>query len=126
MNSFIKTSATILLSISLASCSLFSPGSTDVVIETSEPNACIRVNGKPIGQGTASHSLKKNKNYTIVANCTDNKGNRKKGVTIIDSSMSTTGVLDIIGGALFLFPFLGFISNGAWTLDRDYVYVELI
>jgi hypothetical protein len=29
------------------------------------------------------------------------------------------GILDIVGGCLFLVPFLGLLSSGAWKHDPD-------
>lgn len=44
----------------------------------------------------------------------------------IDHSLSATGILDAIGTVVFLFPALGFISAGAWSLDETSVYVPML
>jgi len=39
--------------------------------------------------------------------------------------MNETGILDIIGGVLILFPALGLLSAGAWSLDETDVNVPM-
>lgn len=120
MNTIIKTSTVVLLCLATTSCSLFSSSTQTVTIESSNPEATIRVNGRAIGTGTATTALKKSKTQVVTADY----GNQHR-TAIIDSSLSTTGALDIVGGILFLFPFLGFLSDGAWTLDQDYIRIDL-
>ncbi len=115
-----KLSVTALLLLSLTSCSLFSPGRQTVKIVPDDPNATIFVNGENMGKGVVVTRLKKTKSAAITASCGE-----KHGVAILSSELSPTGVLDIIGGCLFLFPFLGFMSGGAFQLDQDTVPVHL-
>lgn len=105
----------------VTSCSLFVSGKQAVRIETNDPNCVIKADGLTVGHGySAVASLKKNKSHIISAE----NGNRK-GMTVVDSELSTTGVLDLIGGICFLVPFLGFCSKGAWTLDPDIVAIDV-
>jgi hypothetical protein len=64
--------------------------------------------------------LKKNKGHVVVARVGD-----RAGTAIIDKSISTTGVLDIVGGLLILIPFLGVVSPGFWTLEPETVVVAI-
>lgn len=104
----------------IASCSLFSSGSQTVLVSSSDPEAILRADGQYVGKGSGSATLKKNKTHIITA-----QNGTKQGAAVLDSEMSVTGVLDLVGGICFLFPFLGFLSKGAWTLDKDSVYVEV-
>lgn len=119
-NKLIQITTTSLTCLALASCSLFSSSTQLVTIETSNPAADIRINGQRLGKGTVTTQLKKNKSHAITADC----GNQH-GMALIDSNLSVTGALDIIGGVCFLIPFLGFISPGAWTLSPDYVRIDM-
>lgn len=77
--------------------------------------------GQVVGNGTtATATLKKNKSHVITA-----QSGTKRGIAVVDSTMSTTGVLDVIGGVLLLVPFLGFISKGAWELEPDIVSLDV-
>lgn len=104
----------------ITSCSLFCSGSKTVLVSSNDPNAILRADGQYIGKGSGSASLKKNKTHIITA-----QNGTKQGAAMLDSEISITGVLDLIGGICFLVPFLGFLSKGAWTLDKDSVYVEV-
>ncbi len=120
MNTILKTSLASLICLSLSSCSLFSSSTQTVTIESDNPQATIRVNGRMVGTGRATTPLKKNKTQVVTADL----GNQH-GTAIIESSLSATGKLDIIGTFLFLFPVLGFLNEGAWTLDQDYIRVDV-
>lgn len=120
MNTILKTSIAILTCLATSSCSLFSSSTELITIEASNPKATIRVNGQAVGVGSVATPLKKNKSHAITADY----GN-ERGMAVIDSHMSTTGKLDIVGGIFFLLPFLGFINEGAWELDPDYVRIDM-
>jgi len=36
------------------------------------------------------------------------------------STISTTGILDIVGGFFFLLPFLGLLGGGFWKLTQEH------
>lgn len=104
----------------LASCSLFSSGKQKIMVQTNDPAAVIRSEGQYVGTGSGVVTLKKNRGHIITA-----ENGSKKGMALVESEISVTGVLDIIGGCCFLLPFLGFVSKGAWTLNPDSVYIEV-
>ncbi len=120
MNHSVQILSALATTIALASCSLASPSKQTIKIVPNDPNATVYVNGEPMGQGTVTATLKKNKSVAITA-----KSGNKSGVAVVDSELSTTGVLDIVGGCIFLLPFLGFCSSGAYQLDQDTVPVNL-
>lgn len=99
-------------------CSLFVPSHQTLMVSASEPDAEIVVDGGLVGRGAVSVSLKRNVSHSIVARLGDRTGHAGVGTTI-----STTGVLDIIGGCLFLLPFLGILGPGFHSLERDVVDV---
>jgi hypothetical protein len=44
----------------------------------------------------------------------------------VRTHITTTGVLDAIGGFLFLVPAIGLISPGAWELDQKEIEMTLV
>lgn len=44
----------------------------------------------------------------------------------IGNELSTTGILDIVGTILFIFPAIGLFFPGAKTLDRQNVAIDLV
>lgn len=106
--------------LSVASCSLFQSGYQDVHIKTNDPKSIVRVNGAYYGNGEVKCTLAKNANYSIVCD----SGN-KIGTSSIKSDFSTTGLIDLVGGCIILFPAFGLCSKGAWELDKTFIYIEL-
>src|SRR5690606_34130580 len=109
------------LMLCLPGCSLFVSDTKDVTIRSNAPDATLFVNGREVGTGTAVVPLKRNKNHVIRAEAPDGR----VATARIGRGISTTGVLDIVGGILFLFPFLGALSPGFWDLSQDYLYLDL-
>lgn len=103
-----------------SSCSLFVKEKQPVSITTSEKDAVIYVDNAYIGQGQATINLSKGETHTI----TSIKGNRFASAAI-NYSMSTTGILDAVGGCFLLLPALGFLSDGAWQLDATQIYLKM-
>jgi hypothetical protein len=101
-------------------CSLFVPKLQPVKITATDPTAEILVNGKSVGTGTVAVQLERNKGHTVVA-----KADGKTGAAAINRKISTTGVLDIVGGIFLLVPFLGLLGPGFWELDPDDVTVQV-
>lgn len=109
--------ATILIT---PSCSLFTSSVQSVIISPSDPAAEVLVNGVFAGQGTITLDLKRNRSHSVMARVGDRVGTAQVGYGI-----SSTGVLDIVGGVLFLVPFLGALGPGFWELDATHIVVAL-
>lgn len=88
---------------------------------TNSPKSAIKVDGIPQGQGMATVRLPKNRDAVIIV-----EEGPRRGYAQVHSELSATGTLDIVGGVFLLFPFLGFLSRGAWKLDKETVYVEAV
>ena len=116
-----RTSVVLILPIFfLTSCSLVVPGSQSVNILPSSPRADVYVDGNLIGKGPQSVSMKKSSSHSIMAKC-----GGSAGTGVVDHSLSTTGILDIIGGFLILVPFLGLLAPGAWKLSPESISVAI-
>lgn len=110
----------VLFAVPLGGCSLFAGSTQMIAVSATDPDADLYVDNQLIGRGAGSVSLKKNKGHVVVARVGD-----RAGTAIIDKSISTTGVLDIVGGLLILIPFLGVVSPGFWTLEPETVVVAI-
>ena len=104
----------------LSSCFLLVKGKQPVTITASEKDAEIRADGVYLGQGQATVQLSKGESHAITAT----KGNRT-ACAAIDYSISTTGILDAVGGCLLLLPAVGLASDGAWKLDATHIYLKM-
>ena len=103
-----------------AGCSFASPSSQNITIIPSDPRADVFVDGRPLGKGTIQTRLKKSESHAVMARVGD-----RVGVGQVDRSISTSGMLDIVGGVLILLPLLGLFAPGFWKLDPDVVAVAI-
>jgi hypothetical protein len=91
-----------------------------VTVTASEADAQIFLNNNPVGTGTVSLELDRDRTYALSAT----KGGRT-GAASIGRRISGTGILDIVGGCLFLVPFVGCFTPGFWELDSTVVSVSI-
>lgn len=115
-----KKIITTLLMVSLTGCSLIQSSTQPVTVVPSNQNAQIYVDGNMIGKGPQTVQLKRNATHSIMAKCP-----KSAGVAGIDKSLSTTGMLDIVGGLIFLIPFVGLLSPGAYDLSPTSLSVAI-
>lgn len=111
---------TLMLVISISGCSLFVPHSQHITINGKPANAEIVVNGRHY-TSPATVMVKRNKNVNIIVS----KNGYSTYTAQSGHSLSTWGILDVIGGACVLVPFLGLLSPGAYELDHDNFYYVL-
>ena len=102
------------------SCSLFVPSMTSLSITASDPRADIFVDGAMVGRGSVSTRVKRNESHSVMAKVGD-----RVGVASVGTSVSATGILDIIGGVFFLVPFIGIAGPGFFTLDSNHLSIVI-
>lgn len=102
-------------------CSLFVGSNQTVRIEASDPEARLFVDGQQVGTGSAVVPLRRNKTHSVRAESPDGQVAQAR----IRKEISTTGILDIIGGIFLLVPFLGALAPGFWHLDPDYLFLKI-
>ena len=93
---------------------MLAPNRTSVLV------VAHRADGVYLGQGQATAHLSKGESHAITAT----KGNRT-ACAAINYSISTTGILDAVGGCLLLLPAVGLASDGAWKLDATHIYLKM-
>ncbi len=108
------------LAISSAGCSLAGSATQSVTIIPSHPKAQVIIDGVPKGTGIQSVELSRKRSHSVLAQCKDSSG-----VATIYRELSTTGILDIIGGFLILVPFIGLFAPGAYELSPENVSVAI-
>lgn len=124
MNSLSIRSIALVLSLSLpfSGCSMFRSPTEEITVTTDQPDTQIFINGMMAGTGIAKKRVPRNKTVSILAK-KDGFISMQKSV---GKSLSNTGILDIIGGAIVLFPFFGLLAPGAFSLDQNHVSITMI
>ncbi len=115
--------ATILVPITaafLSGCSLAASSTQAIAIVPAHSNAEVYVDGQLKGTGAQTIELSKKRSHSVMAKC-----GGSSGVATIDRNLSTTGILDIIGGFIILIPFIGLVAPGAWELSPTSISVPI-
>ncbi len=114
-------SSLIALSIVLnCSCSLGVGRNQTVTVNSNVPASLI-ANGNPVGKTPISFEAKRAKSLSIIATAPG----YTQSVKTVDRQLSQTAMLDAVGGLFFIFPWFGLLSDGAWELEQDNIYMNL-
>jgi len=87
----------------------------------SEPDAEVYINGQYMGHGHVTTRVPRNENLSVM----EKKEGYKPATRNIGTTMSTTGILDLIGGCFILVPFFGLLFPGAQRLEENNVSLVL-
>ncbi|MFA5100310.1 MAG: hypothetical protein WC547_05465, partial [Candidatus Omnitrophota bacterium] len=90
-------------------CSMVMPTKQRFSVTASEPDAKIYVNGEYIGAGNIQTRVPRNQAVSVMAK----KDGFYPATREIGTEMSMVGILDIIGGCIFLLPFIGLAFPGS-------------
>ena len=114
----------VVLSISyFTACSFFVGSNQQVTVMTNVPTAEIYANGEIVGHGTkATFKTKRNENLEIMAKAEGYNPAYKS----IDTKLSSTGLVDLIGSFIWILPIFGLLSSGSKTLTDTNISVELV
>ncbi len=111
----------VLALINATSCSLVAPRMQSISV-TSEPGgARVSINGMSAGVTPTQYKIKKNEETSIVVG----KDGYETATRLTSTTLSTIGIVDIVGGCIFLLPFLGLLAPGAWKQDPSNVHLNL-
>src|ERR1035437_1877303 len=110
------------VSILTSGCSAFVPKTQTVSGSRSESDATLQINGGQPYQGKAQMEERRNKVVSIMCY----KPGYYPAQKSISSSLSWTGVADVVGSLIFLLPAIGFFTPGAWNLDETDVTINMV
>ncbi len=119
-----KPVATLLAAAILASssgCSFVAGGSQRFRVESDPPGARVYVNGQDMGATPIDTRIQRRDNVFVSVK----KRGYHTATRTTGRELSTIGVIDVIGGVLWLVPFLGLISDGAYVQTPKRIFVHL-
>ncbi len=115
----------ILLVVSIAmiqtGCSMVAPSKQKSRVSATEPDAKVYINGEYVGSGNVQTRVNRNQSISIMVK----KDGYYPATREIGTQMSMTGILDIIGGCIFILPFIGLAFPGARELDQSNISIIL-
>ncbi len=98
----------------ISGCSFFVPPKQEMRIRAEQPDIEILVNGVVVGKGSMNIELTRGKNHTITGRLGDQKRVRE-----INKKVSPVGIVDLVGGFIWLVPWIGVVAPGFWDLEKD-------
>lgn len=104
----------------LSGCSFFVSSRQDVTINTAPKDTRVLVDGEWYH---APVRIQKKRNRKLAITIAK-EGYETQSVNV-DYHLNDIGILDIVGGGIFLIPFIGLLHGGAYELDQSNFYFEL-
>jgi hypothetical protein len=120
-----RKSVSVLLVVAFAAvqigCSAFAGSRQPFSVTASEQDAKIYINGDYAGVGNVKTTVPKDKSVSVMVK----KDGYYPATRDIGTKMSFIGILDIIGGCIFLIPLIGLAFPGSHELDQSNVSVVM-
>ncbi len=107
--------------LNLTACSIFGGSAQPLMVNSDPPGAQVFINGTVAGTTPLQYQVPRRGDLAVEV--------RKPGYQtqsrMTGRKLSSVGIVDVIGGALFLVPLLGLIAPGAWEQDPSTIGVTL-
>jgi hypothetical protein len=102
-------------------CSFFVSKTQSINVSSNPTGATVTVNGNRVGATPLSTDIPRRDSSMITV-----ERDGYDPVTVTTSTgLSGWGIADIVGGVIWLFPFLGLLSSGAWRQQPENINVTL-
>lgn len=105
----------------LTGCSIFGGTSQTLIVNSEPPGADVLVNGTLAGTTPLQHQVSRRGDLSVEIH----KAGYTPQTRVTGRKLSSVGIVDVIGGALFLLPLLGLLAPGAWEQDPSAIGVTL-
>jgi hypothetical protein len=105
----------------MTACSIFGGSSQPLSVNSDPPGANVLINGTLAGTTPLQHQVPRRGDVTVEVQ----KAGYKPQSRTTGRKLSSVGIVDVIGGALFLLPLLGLIAPGAWEQDPGMIGITL-
>ena len=105
----------------MAGCSLFASRSQSIGVSSSPPGAQVLATGKSMGTTPLHFEVQRGDNLLLEVR----KSGYQTQFRTSSKRMSTLGIIDLIGGCIWLVPFFGLLSDAAWEHDPSEVGVTI-
>ena len=111
----------ILLSVCFMGCSIFAPKTQMIGLYSTPEGARVSVDGKYVGVTPTSYHVSRGDDHIVEFS----KTGYQTVFRTARSTLSNMGMVDVIGGACILLPFIGLASDGAYKMEPGAFAVTL-
>lgn len=99
--------------LTLTGCSIFGGSSQQLMVISDPPGAQVLINGTAAGTTPLQYQVPRRGDLVVEVQ----KPGYKSQSRMTGRKLSSIGIVDVVGGAIFLLPLLGLIASGAWEQD---------
>ncbi|MBA5871560.1 MAG: PEGA domain-containing protein, partial [Nitrospira sp. CR2.1] len=92
-----------------------------LIVNSEPPGADVMINGALAGTTPLQHQVSRRGDIAV----TVHKAGYTPQTRVTSRKLSSVGIVDVIGGAVFLLPLLGLIAPGAWEQDPSTIGITL-
>jgi hypothetical protein len=115
MHAWLRATAAVVALPYLSACSLFGPRMQTITVSSDPTGATVTANGVRLGNTPIRAQVQRSEDLLIEVRKPGYQTEFRTG----DRTLSTLGILDVIGGWLLLVPFFGLLSSAAWKHEPD-------
>jgi len=101
--------------VTFSGCSLFAPSKQTIQVTSTPEGAKVLAGGQSVGQTPVQFEAHRGDNLLIEVQ----KPGYQTQYRTTSRTLSSIGILDVVGGFIFLLPLFGLLSSGAWKHDPD-------
>ena len=120
MRPFIVALLSVTLLAHTCGCSFLASSTQPLTVTCNDPEAELFIDGNPVGKGTVQVNVQRDAIHAVTA-----KSEKQTRTVFVGYKMSAVGILDIVGGCIWLLPFIGLAAPGSRQLERESVGVIL-
>jgi len=110
---YVKMLVAGVLVVVMSGCSLFGPRTQTISVSTAPSGAEVYINGMNVGKSPLQYQARRSDDLMLEI--------RKPGYVSeyrnVNKTVSTLGIVDLIGGSVILVPFVGLLSSAAWKFE---------
>ncbi|MDF0652276.1 MAG: hypothetical protein CV081_08670 [Nitrospira sp. LK265] len=101
--------------VTFSGCSFFAPSKQTILVTSSPEGAKVLAGGQAVGQTPVQFEAHRGDNLLIEVQ----KTGYQTQYRTTSRTLSSVGILDVVGGCFLLLPLIGLLSSGAWKHDPD-------
>jgi hypothetical protein len=113
MHPLLRALAALVTLACFCACSTFGPRTQTIIVSSDPPGAEVRFNGNAVGTTPLQAQVGRGDELLVEVS----KPGYQTAYRNAQRRLSTLGIVDVIGGAIILLPFLGLLSSAAWEQD---------